>query len=260
MSDLSGSKVCSCLSSASPMGMAKCSLEMDPHRLSRTIPWQDVFNHHGCPLKMAGVIVMPSTTSQTTIETLRILFSHYGLPEQVVLDNGPQFTSDEFAQFMQGNGIKHILCVPYHPASNGLAERFVQTFKRAMKAGEKVGSSLNHSLTRFLLRDRSTPHSTTNVAPSELFLKCNLRTLFDLLKPGIETRVLSKQADQKGYHDKRAKPHYFSPNQPVMVQDFCLNTDKWIPGTVVESLGSITYKVQVEGGNILKHHINHMLE
>ena len=85
---------------------------------------------------------MPSTTSQTTIETLRILFSRYDVLEQVVSDNEPQFISDEFAQFMQGNGIKHILCAPYHPASNGLAERFVQTFKRAMKAGENDGPSL----------------------------------------------------------------------------------------------------------------------
>ena len=60
-----------------------------------------------------------------------------------------------------------------------------------MKAGEKDGSSLNH-LTRFLLRYRSIPHNTSNVAPSDLFLGCNLHTLFDLLKPGIETRVLSK--------------------------------------------------------------------
>ena len=147
---------------------------------------------------------------------------------------------------MQGNGIKHILCASYHPASNGLADRFVQTFKRAMKAGEKDGPSLIHHLTRFLLRYRSTPHSTTNVAPSELFLGRKLRTLFDLLKPDIETRVLSKQADQKGYQDKRAKPCYFSPNHPVMVGDFRLNTDKWIPGTVVESLGSLTYRLKVE--------------
>ena len=133
----------------------------------------------------------------------------------------------------------------------------MQIFKRAMKAGEKDGPSLNHRLTQFLLKYRSTPHSTTNVAASELFLGRNLRTLFDLLKLDIETRVLSNQANQKRYHDKRAKPRYFSP-QPVMIQDFHLNTDKCIPGTVVESLGPITYKVQVEGGNIFKHHINHV--
>ena len=79
--------------------------------------------------KWPEVIVMSSTTAQHTIEALRSIFSHFGLPEQLVSDNGPQFTSDEFAEFMKGNGIKHILCSPYHPSSNGLAERFVQTFK-----------------------------------------------------------------------------------------------------------------------------------
>ena len=88
--------------------------------------------------------MMSSTTKHATIEALRSLFARYGLPEQIVSDNGPQFTSAEFATFMKGNGIKHIMCVPYHPSSNGLAERFVQTFKRAMKAGEKEGKTLAH--------------------------------------------------------------------------------------------------------------------
>ena len=79
--------------------------------------------------KWPEVIVMLSTTSQTMIETLLILFSHYGLPEQGVSENGPQFTSEEFSKFMQDNGIKHILCAPYHPTSNGLAERLCKLLK-----------------------------------------------------------------------------------------------------------------------------------
>ena len=69
-----------------------------------------------------------------------------------------------------------------------------------------------------------------------------------------------KTGRSKGYHNKRAKPRYFSSNQPVMVRDFRLSTDKWISGTVVESLGPVTYKVQVESGNILKRYTAHMLE
>jgi transposase InsO family protein len=51
-----------------------------------------------------------------------------------VSDNGSQFSSDEFATYMKRNGIKHFKSAPYHPATNGLAERFIQTFKNSMRA------------------------------------------------------------------------------------------------------------------------------
>ena len=117
--------------------------------------------------KWPEVVMMSSTTSQSTIETLRSIFAYYGVPEQLVSDNGPQFISEEFSHFVQENGIKHVLCAPYHPPSNGLAERFVQTFKRAMKAGEGDGKALNHRLSDFLFDYRS-EHATTAVSASEL--------------------------------------------------------------------------------------------
>ena len=45
--------------------------------------------------------------------------------EVVVFDNGPAL----LANFMTDNGFKHIKCAPYYTASNGLAEKAVQTFK-----------------------------------------------------------------------------------------------------------------------------------
>ena len=92
--------------------------------------------------KWPEVIVMSSTTSQRTIEVLSTYFARYGLPEQLVSDNGPQFTSHEFETFIQQQGIKHINSAPYHPSTNGLAERFVQTFKNALRASESDGQSL----------------------------------------------------------------------------------------------------------------------
>ena len=73
--------------------------------------------------KWPEVIPMTSTTAGCTIRELRKLFAAHGLPEQIVSDNGSQFTSAEFASFMKANGIKHIQCSPYHPSSNGAAER-----------------------------------------------------------------------------------------------------------------------------------------
>ena len=78
---------------------------------------------------------MSSTTASATIRVLRHLFARYGLPVQVVTDNGPQFAAVEFSRFLKSQGVKHIKSSPYHPSTNGLAERFVQTFKDAMRSG-----------------------------------------------------------------------------------------------------------------------------
>ena len=89
------------------------------------------------------------------------MFAAHGLPQQLVSDNGPQFISDEFATFMKMNGVKHIRCAPYHPASNGAVERLVQNFKKAIKAA----SDTNFALASFLLSYHATPHCTTNETP-----------------------------------------------------------------------------------------------
>ena len=65
---------------------------------------------------------MSSTTSQATIHSLRQLFATYGLPQQLVSDNGPQFSSVEFVIFLAMNGVKQIRISPYHPSRNGLAK------------------------------------------------------------------------------------------------------------------------------------------
>ena len=101
---------------------------------------------------------MQSTTAAKTkarIEELRNIFARNGIPHQLVSDNGPQFVSDEFRNFMKVNGIRHIRTAVYHPASNGEAERFVQTFKNALKRGKTDPGSLKQKLAQFLLRYRS---------------------------------------------------------------------------------------------------------
>lgn len=47
-----------------------------------------------------------------------------------------EFVSDEFQSFLLLNGIQHIRSAPYHPSTNGLAERFIQTLKKALKTSQ----------------------------------------------------------------------------------------------------------------------------
>ena len=61
---------------------------------------------------------MTSITTEKTINKLCLIFAQYGLPEEVVSHNGPQFISNEFADFMNKTGIKHAQTPPYHPQSN----------------------------------------------------------------------------------------------------------------------------------------------
>lgn len=93
--------------------------------------------------KWPEVVEMASTTANKTIDVLRHLFAAYGLPKQIVSDNGPQFVSDEYTDLLKKNHIKGIRSAPYHPSTNGLAERFLQTLKRALLASESTGLSLH---------------------------------------------------------------------------------------------------------------------
>ena len=235
-----------------------------------TTPWQRIHVDYAGPFqgKMYFVVVdahskwpevfeMNNTSATKTITILRHLFSCYGLPNQLVSDNGPQFVSEEFSEFMKRNGIKHIRCSPYHPSSNGLVERFIQTFKQAMKAGHHEGRTSQHCLANFLLKYRTVAHATTNRSPSTLFLNRTIRTRFDLLKPQCGHRVSDKQADQVQHHDKRAKPRQMQIGQKVMARNF-RSGYKWVPGVIVECLGPLTYLVEIQEGLRWKRHIDHL--
>ena len=118
------------------------------------------------------------------------------LSKCMVSDNDPQFRSAEFSKFCKVNGVKHICVSPYHPGSNGLAERFVQTFKGAMKKGVKDGLSFELNWASFLLSYRTIAHGTTDASPCMLLMGHSLRTRLDMLRPDTGAQVLEKPVQQ----------------------------------------------------------------
>ena len=167
--------------------------------------------------KWPEVVPMASTTSTATVNVLRDIFSRYGLPKTLVSDNGPQFIADEFKVFLQQNGVKHVTSSPYHPRTNGLAERFVRSFKTAMKKCNKVN---NKEINLFLMTYRITPQATTGETPAKLLIGRNLRTRLDLLKPDISSRVRQKQDNMKLSRHTGSKVRMFTMGQSVMVRDY----------------------------------------
>ena len=127
--------------------------------------------------KWLEAFIMNDISSNSTINTLTSLFARYGLCEKIISDNGTQFTSEEFSEFCARNGIRHIRTSPGHPQSNGKAERYVDIVKSAVKKGLNDGGKISDILSKFLFCYRSTPHSTTNLSPAELFLKRQVRTI-----------------------------------------------------------------------------------
>ena len=130
-----------------------------------------------------------------------------------------------------------------------------------MRAGEKDGLPLSQRLSEFLFSywATPTPHATTDVSPGELFLQQKLRTRFDLLKPDQRRLVTSGQATQNTPSNKHATLRSFSIGSEVMVRDF-RHTDKWVPGTIVQKLGPVTYQVDIGSGNIVKRHIDQLTQ
>ena len=193
--------------------------------------------------------VCTSTMSSTVvIDELRTAFAKFGLPETIVTDNGSGFTSQEFEEFLKKNGIKHTTSAPYHPASNGLAERAVQILKRGLK--KETTGSIKTRLAKVLMSYRITPQSTTGISPAELLLGKRPRTR---LKPHTAERVENKQLQQKAKHDATAKSRVFQVGDLVFVKNYG-SGQRWLSGRIVTCTGPVSFRVQLDDGRVRRCH------
>ncbi|KAF2881441.1 hypothetical protein ILUMI_24727 [Ignelater luminosus] len=94
--------------------------------------------------KSPEVYYMSSTTAEATIDKLRETFSRFGLPNNIVTDNGTQFTASEFAEFCQINSIQHV--------TNGTAKNAVKSFKQGFYKLAKHPRTRNDSIETLINR------------------------------------------------------------------------------------------------------------
>ena len=52
----------------------------------------------------------------------REIFTHFGIPKELITDGGPCFVSHKFESLLQKYHIQHRITSPYHPQDNGQVE------------------------------------------------------------------------------------------------------------------------------------------
>lgn len=209
--------------------------------------------------KWPEIYEMNNITASKTIEVFKNIFSRFGYPAHLVTDNGPTFTSSEFNDYCKMINVKHTYSPPYHPATNGAAERFVETFKSHVTKIKESGNSLISAVNLFLFDYRNMPHSLTGVTPARLMLGRELRNRFTLLRPPAMVDksydLMEKQVNSKVGNRKTD----FVLGEKVMVRDYRKGYKPWILGIIIEeSVPNITYIVDVDG-NRWKRHVNQLL-
>ena len=127
------------------------------------------------------------------------MFATHGVRDTLVSDNGSCFTSVQFSNFCNRNSVTHITSAPFHPASKGLAESAVQTFKAKLK--QMKSGSLTTKIARIFLRQHTTPHSTTGLRPCQLLMGHMIKTPLGAVFPSVHAKVQSKQEAMKKAFD-----------------------------------------------------------
>jgi len=111
-----------------------------------------------------------SVTSQVVIKFLTDLFARWGIPKEIVSDNGVQFVSNEFECFLKQCDIKHVKTSLYFPQSNGLVERFNRSLKEVVRISVAEGKSVENCVRDMLGTFRSTAQPATGVSPAHLMV------------------------------------------------------------------------------------------
>ena len=149
----------------------------------------------------------------------------------------------------QANNCIHTRTSPYHPATNGLAERSVQLLKQALPASQTEAKSLHHRIASFLIHYRNTRHSTTEVSTAQLLMKRDLRSFLYLMRPDVQESVFKNQRAQMNSR-VAAVERGFVVGDPVMVRDYRPKHPRWQPAVVHAQEGPKSYQVTLPGGGV----------
>jgi len=124
-------------------------------------------------------IPLKKIDTESTISSLKDIFTVFGFPDAILTDQGRQFESDLFKDFLNAFGIKKLRSNPYTPQTNGVCERFNGTLKKGLLGylTEKgyPSSQWTKALNYVLLNLRTSKHTSTGYRPVDLIFSYNAK-------------------------------------------------------------------------------------
>ena len=207
--------------------------------------WLDAYSKYPC------IHPTTSTSSKSTTAILEQEFAHFGYPHTLVTDNATTFMSQEFQAWCKQRGIVHLTGAPYHPATNGAAERLIQSFKQALR---KSSLPPKEALQEFLMQYRRISFAS-GLSPSELLNGRRIRTKIDTLVPSIPHLLQGRQSRQASKHSNAEDSevvskveHHYSLGDPCYALYFGPRRDRdprWVPAIVTKVHGTRSVNVRV---------------
>ena len=205
-----------------------------------------------------------NTLSTTVIESLAKMFAVHGIPEKLLTDNGPQFISQQFKDFVRQWNFVHVTTSPHHHQANGMVERANQTVRRILEKtdGDRIKAFL------CLLQLRNTPKVPEAGSPAQRLFGRRVQTKLPisqkLLEPKIQDpkkvkeAILQNRQKAKKYYDRGTKSL-----SPLALDDTIRVRQgrTWQPARHIPSQTTAprSCNIQTESGSILRRNRRDLL-
>ena len=150
---------------------------------------------------------LPNTKASTTILKLKSHFARYGIPDQVISDNKPQFTSDEFTNFSRTWDFEHLTSSPGNSKANGKAESGVKTTKRMLKKSIRAGTDPYLAVFDY----RNTPTQGMTTSQAQRLMSRRTKTLLRKTQSLVLPKTINLESEKKGLQQRQqAQARYYN--------------------------------------------------
>ena len=231
------------------------------HKIPKT-PWtkvgQDLFSYQGDNYLVTVDFYsdyfeldhLSDTTAATVVDATKAHFSRHGIADMVT-DNGPQYTSQEFAEFTRQWEFNHTTSSPLYSQSNGKSESAVKIAKSLIKKAKRDTKDLYMTL----LEWRNTP-SKDGASPSQKLFSRRTRTTLPTSETLYHPQIVDDVAENIKLRRQKAKQLYDQHAKPLpeleVGEQIKLQPHNpklpWSQGSCIAKVGPRSYLVQTKDG------------